>query len=65
MTQRFRAALTALAIGLIPLLPGAAAAADKPRVVATFSVIADMVTNIAGNRIDLTTMIGPDGDSEV
>ena len=37
-------------------------AADKIKVVATFSVIADMVTNVAGDRVDLVTIVGPDGD---
>jgi zinc/manganese transport system substrate-binding protein len=63
MSPFFRAALTALAFALT-LLPGAAFAADKLRVVATFSVIGDMVTNIAGDHVDLVTMIGPDGDTE-
>jgi zinc/manganese transport system substrate-binding protein len=63
MSPFFRAALTAVAFALT-LLPGAAFAADKLRVVATFSVIGDMVTNIAGDHVDLVTMIGPDGDTE-
>ena len=31
---------------------------------ATFTVIADMVTNIAGDHVDLATIVGPDGDTE-
>jgi zinc/manganese transport system substrate-binding protein len=34
---------------------GPAAAADKIKVVATFSVIGDMVANVAGDRVDLVT----------
>jgi len=64
MKHLLRAAL-ALAIGSVLMLPGIAAAADKIKVVATFSVIGDMVTNIAGDLIDLVTLIGPDGDIEV
>src|SRR3981189_2234826 len=44
---------------------GPAAAADKIKVVATFSVIGDMVANVAGDRVDLVTMVGPGGDTEL
>jgi zinc/manganese transport system substrate-binding protein len=63
MSPFFRVALTALAFALI-LLPGAASAGDKLRVVATFSVIGDMVSNIAGDHIDLVTIVSRDSDIE-
>ena len=44
---------------------GPAAAVDKIRVVATFSVIGDMVANVAGDRVDLVTLVGPAGDTEL
>jgi zinc/manganese transport system substrate-binding protein len=44
---------------------GPAAAADKIKVVATFSVIGDMVGNVAGDRVDLVTLVGPGGDTEL
>src|SRR3977135_4026311 len=44
---------------------GPAAAADKIKVVATFSVIGDMVAKVAGDRVDLVTMVGPGGDTEL
>jgi zinc/manganese transport system substrate-binding protein len=65
MEQFFRAILALLATSLISPSPVAAAAADKLRVVATFSVIADMVNNIGGDHVDLTTIVGPDGDTEL
>jgi zinc/manganese transport system substrate-binding protein len=40
-------------------------AADKITVVATFSVIGDMVTRIAEDGVNLTTIVGPDGDCEL
>jgi len=46
-------------------LSGTASAADKIKVVATFSVIADMVAHIAGDHVDLSTIVGPDGDIEL
>jgi len=44
---------------------GPATAADKIKVVATFSVIGDMVANVAGDRVDLVTLVGPAGDTEL
>jgi zinc/manganese transport system substrate-binding protein len=34
-------------------------------VVATFSVLGDMVANVAGDHIDLVTIVGPNGDTEL
>ena len=62
--KRLGFAVMSLVVGVILTLPGAAAAADKIKVVATFSVIADMVTNVAGDMVDLVTIVGPDGDCE-
>src|SRR5215471_21725056 len=47
------------------LTTGAAPAADRLPVVATFSVIADMLANVGGDRIDLKTIVGADGDCEL
>src|SRR5882757_10474087 len=44
---------------------GPAAAADKIKVVATFSVIGDMVAAVAGDRVDLVSLVGPGGDTEL
>ena len=38
---------------------------NKINVVATFSVLGDMAKNIGGNRINLTTLVGPNGDAHV
>lgn len=35
----------------------------KPRVVATFSVLGDFVKNVAGDQVELLTLVGPDGDT--
>jgi zinc/manganese transport system substrate-binding protein len=40
-------------------------AADKMLVVATFSVIGDMVANVAGDHVELVTIVGPGGDTEL
>ena len=44
---------------------GPAGADDKIKVVATFSVIGDMVANVGGDHIDLVTLVGPRGDTEL
>jgi ABC-type Zn uptake system ZnuABC Zn-binding protein ZnuA len=35
----------------------------KLKVVATFSVLGDLVHNVAGDKVDLTTLVGGDGDA--
>ncbi|OYX88554.1 MAG: ABC transporter substrate-binding protein [Azorhizobium sp. 35-67-5] len=42
-----------------------AAAAPKLPVVASFSILGDFVKNVGGDRIALTTIVGPNGDSHV
>ena len=44
---------------------GAAGATERIKVVATFSVIADMVANVGGDKVDLVTLVGPAGDTEL
>ena len=51
--KRLNVTLALLAVGTVLLLPHVAAAEDKIKVVATFTVIADMVTNVAGDLVDL------------
>ncbi len=46
-------------------LPSGAAAAERLKVVATFSVLGDMVATIGGERVALTTIVGGDGDTEL
>jgi zinc/manganese transport system substrate-binding protein len=41
------------------------AAAEGPKVVASFSILGDMVKNVGGDRIALTTLVGADGDAHV
>jgi zinc/manganese transport system substrate-binding protein len=59
-----RAAAMVASVALA-LSSAASRAADKIDVVATFSVIGDMVSQIAQDRVRLTTIVGPDGDSEL
>lgn len=54
-------ALSLMAIGA-PATP--ATAQNRVKVVATFSVVGDLVQNVGGDRIDLVTLVSPDGDTE-
>ena len=49
--------------GLLAALP--ARAQDTLRVVASMSVIADMTRAVGGDRVTVTTLVGPDGDAHV
>ena len=44
---------------------GAAQAADTIKAVASFSVLGDMVKNVGGDRVEVTTLVGPNGDAHV
>jgi zinc/manganese transport system substrate-binding protein len=63
-----RTALSLLAGSLAftaSLMPAAAQAQDKLKVVATFSILGDLVRNVGGERVELTTFVGPNGDAHV
>jgi zinc/manganese transport system substrate-binding protein len=42
-----------------------ASALAKPRVVATFSILADLVANVGDGRIEVESLVGPDSDAHV
>lgn len=55
-----------LLVGVSALLAiPAAMAADRVQVVTSFSILADMVENVGGDHVDVTALVGPDGDSHV
>ena len=61
-----RALLGALAAGLIlSQAPLAAVAQDKLPVVASFSILGDFVKEVGGERVAVTTLVGPNGDAHV
>jgi len=41
------------------------ARAEVLKVVASFSILGDLVRNVGGARVDVTTLVGPDGDAHV
>jgi zinc/manganese transport system substrate-binding protein len=59
---QFRAIFAGVAILLGASVAGAT---ERIKVVATFSVIGDMVANVAGDKVDLVTLVGPAGDTEL
>ena len=50
---------------LVAASPIVAQAAKPTPVVATFSILGDMVERIGGNHVAVTTLVGPDGDAHV
>ena len=52
--------IVGLAIWAVP-----ASAHDKVRVVASFSILGDMVEQVTGDLADVTTIVGPDADAHV
>lgn len=50
----------ALALGA-----GPAVAQPKLKTVATFSILADFVRQVGGDRVEVTALVGPDGDAHV
>jgi zinc/manganese transport system substrate-binding protein len=53
-----------LAIGLLGSAPARAADTPMP-VVATFSILGDLVKNVGGDRVTVDVLVGPDGDAHV
>ncbi|EFO28745.1 manganese-binding lipoprotein MntA [Roseibium sp. TrichSKD4] len=57
----------AAAVSAITLFPAtlATANAENLKVVASFSIIGDFAKNVGGDRVDITTLVGPNGDAHV
>ena len=53
------------AIFAIIIFTSMSIASAKIKVVSTFSILGDMVQNIGGNNIELTTLVGANGDGHV
>jgi len=60
LTRRIVLVLVAL---LLPV--SAAPAQEKLRAVATFSILADFVKNVGGDRVDVQALVGPNADAHV
>jgi zinc/manganese transport system substrate-binding protein len=68
-TRRHVVSLTAAAaaVAAAGLVPGRGQnkTQDRPRAVATFSILGDLVRNVGGERVELATLVGPNGDVHV
>ncbi|MDX8481055.1 zinc ABC transporter substrate-binding protein AztC [Mesorhizobium sp. VK24D] len=64
MLKSFRAALAMSVITFSAFATSSAFAAPL-KVVASFTVIADFAKNVGGDRVNVTTIVGPDGDAHV
>jgi zinc/manganese transport system substrate-binding protein len=61
-----RRRMLAAAAGLATLAAaGPAAAQEKLKVLATFSILGDFVRNVGGDRVDVSTLVGPNSDAHV
>src|SRR3954453_20057309 len=56
-------ALCAAAATLMTVIP--LGAQEKIRIVASFSILGDFARNVGGERVNVTTLVGPDGDVHV
>ena len=61
MRRQWLSALCALT--WIAATSGPAAAQDKIRVVATFSILADFARNVGGDAVEVGSLVGPNGDA--
>ena len=65
ITRRVLLKSTAAAAALAVFTPALAESDGPIRVVATFSILGDMVSRIGGEHVAVTTLVGPDGDTHV
>lgn len=65
MLKSIRVAALAGATVLMTMGFSAPAFAESLKVVASFSIIGDFARNVGGERIELVTLVGPDGDAHV
>jgi ABC-type Zn uptake system ZnuABC Zn-binding protein ZnuA len=67
MRSRFgRSALLFAVVAAPLLLGGCSTGARQPgklKVVATYSILGDLVKNVAGDEVEVVTLVGPDGDA--
>lgn len=63
---RFRLLIPIGLAALLAILPASAQQAPQLlKVVATFSILGDLAGNVGGDRADVTTLLGPNGDVHV
>jgi zinc/manganese transport system substrate-binding protein len=61
--QALAAAVAATLAGLLAARP--ARAAEKLKVLATFSILGDFARNVGGDHVEVASLVGPNGDAHV
>ena len=56
---------TLLCASLLFAFPGTLVAQEKLAVVASFSILGDLVARVGGDRVTVTTLVGAGGDAHV
>ena len=64
-TRRTLLKSAAAAIAVAAVAPASAKSGKPLKVVATFSILGDMVSRIGGDLVSVTALVGPDGDTHV
>ena len=65
MNRRLIVTAVAFIVSLLVAPVGTVQAADPIKVAASFSVLGDMVKQIGGDRVVISTFVGPNGDAHV
>jgi zinc/manganese transport system substrate-binding protein len=65
LSRRLALTLSAALVATLPFAPALAQDDAKLPVVASFSILGDVVARVGGDRIELVTLVGPDGDAHV
>src|SRR4029453_806918 len=52
-----------LLVGLAALIAAPAAAQDRIKAVASFSILGDLVRNVGGDRLEVAALVGPNSDA--
>jgi zinc/manganese transport system substrate-binding protein len=59
------ASLLAVGIGALARAAAQEAASGRLKVIASFSILGDLVRNVGGDRLDVATLVGPNGNAHV
>lgn len=59
------AGMSGLFVAMLLVFASAAAAQSRLAVVASFSILGDLVREVGGDRVDVKTLVGPNGDAHV
>lgn len=62
LTQKFRHLISAM---IFASIANASFAEDRLKIVASFSILGDLVEQVVGEHADVTTIVGPDADAHV